>query len=192
MGQAIAMTAAVNDARPHDDMGARLGALFDAHHQRVHTMARRLTRTADDARDVVQETFLRAARSPHSIPEGASSEEAWLVRVLINICRDRWRHAAVRTRAAAEGLVAAEPLSHPESALMARRMVWQALDALPPRRRAILVLYELEGATIPAIARLLGVAPVTVRWHLSIGRREMAKLLASRPDSSGSVEGGRS
>ena len=47
--------------------------------------------------------------------------------------------------------------SHPESALIARSLVWQALERLPPRRRAILVLYELEGTTIPAIARLLGV-----------------------------------
>jgi RNA polymerase sigma-70 factor, ECF subfamily len=190
-GQAIAMTAAVNDARPHDDLGARLGALFDAHHQRVHTMARRLTRSADDARDVVQETFLRAARSPHSIPEGASNEEAWLVRVLINICRDRWRHQAVRTRAAAEGRLTPDASSDPESALVARRMVWQALEALPPRRRTILVMYELEGATIPAISRLLGVAPVTVRWHLSIGRREMAKTLATRPQKR-TVEGDQS
>ena len=60
---------------------------------------------------------------------------------------------------------------------MARSMVWQALAALPPRRRAILILYELEGAGIPAVAKLLGVSPVTVRWHLSIGRREMAKAL---------------
>src|SRR5262245_1732682 len=194
-GQAIAMSAAMN--RPHDtDMGARLGALFDAHHQRVHTMARRLTRTADDARDVVQETFLRAARSPHAIPQGASNEEAWLVRVLINICRDRWRHAAVRTRAAAEGRLTPDESPNPESALVARRMIWQALDALPPRRRAILVLYELEGATIPAIAQLLGVAPVTVRWHLSIGRREMARTLSSNRDpearTGGRVEGGQS
>jgi RNA polymerase sigma-70 factor, ECF subfamily len=191
-GQVIAMTAAVDDARSPDDPGSRLGALFDAHHQRVHTMARRLTRSADDARDVVQETFLRAARSPQSIPHGASNEEAWLVRVLINICRDRWRHAAVRTRAMAEGHLQPGRGSHPEAALLARRLVWQALDALPPRRRAILVLYELEGATIPAISRLLGVRPVTVRWHLSIGRREMAQALASRPEASGRVEGGQS
>jgi hypothetical protein len=42
-------------------------------------------------------------------------------------------------------------------------MVWQALDRLPPRRRAVLVLYELEGTPIPEIARLIGVTPVTVR-----------------------------
>src|SRR4029079_14583130 len=104
----------------------------------------RLTRSADDARDVVQETFLRTAKSPQSIPVGASNEEAWLVRVLINICRDRWRHAAVRTRAAVEGHLMPGASAHPESALVARRMVWQALAALPPRRRGILRLSQAD------------------------------------------------
>jgi RNA polymerase sigma-70 factor (ECF subfamily) len=175
-GQAIAMPAAID--RPHDeDPVLRVGALFDAHHQRLFRLARRMARSTEDARDVVQETFLRAARSPGSIPFGPSHEEAWLVRVLINICKDRWRHGAVRTRAVAEGHVAAGGAVSPEAGLLARQMVWQALDALPPRRRAILVMYELEGATIPSIAKLIGVTPVTVRWHLSVGRREMAKIL---------------
>jgi RNA polymerase sigma factor (sigma-70 family) len=83
----------------------------------------------------------------------------------------------VRTRAAAEGHVAAAAAVSPESGMLAKAMVQQALDTLPARRRAILVMYELEGTTIPAIARMLGVTPVTVRWHLSMGRREMAKAL---------------
>jgi len=174
-GQAVVMAAAVE--RPREDGAARVGALFDAHHARLFKLARRMARSAEDARDLVQETFLRAAKSPGSIPSGASPEEAWLVRVLINICRDRWRHSAVRTRARLNGHIATAPGTDPESALMARSMVWQALDALPPRRRVILILYELEGTAIPAIAKVLGVSPVTVRWHLSIGRREMAKAL---------------
>jgi RNA polymerase sigma-70 factor (ECF subfamily) len=173
-GQAIAMPAAVN--RPHD-AAARVGALFDAHHQRLFKLARRLCAGTEDARDAVQETFLRAARSPQSIPAGAPNEEAWLVRVLINICRDRWRQSAVRTRARMNGTLSREAAVDPEPHLIAQSMVRQALDALSPRRRAILVLYELEGTAIPAIAKLVGVTPVTVRWHLSIGRREMAKAL---------------
>jgi RNA polymerase sigma factor (sigma-70 family) len=174
-GQAIVMAAAVE--RSLDEGGARVGALFDEHHLRLFRLARRLSRSADDARDLVQETFLRAAKSPGSVPSGTACEEAWLVRVLINICRDRWRQSAVRTRARVEGRMAAAGRIDPEPALMARSMVWQALDALPPRRRAILILHELEGAAIPAVAGLLGISPVTVRWHLSIGRREMAKAL---------------
>jgi RNA polymerase sigma-70 factor (ECF subfamily) len=175
-GQAIPMPVAVDE--PPEDFAARIGALFDLHHQRLFRLARRLSGNADDARDLVQETFLRAARSPRSIPHGAANEEAWLVRVLINICRDGWRHSAVRTRARANGHLNAEPACNPEPHLIAKSLVQHALDALPPRRRAILILYELEGATIPAIARLVGVNPVTVRWHLSIGRREMANALA--------------
>ena len=178
-GQAIAMPAAMDP--PHEDPLCRIGALFDTHHQRLFRLARRMARSAEDARDVVQETFLRAARSPGSVPVGAPNEEAWLVRVLVNICRDRWRYSAVRTRAAAQGHVTARTPADPEPGLLARTMVWQALDTLPPRRRAILILYELEGAAIPAIAHLLGVAPVTVRWHLSIGRREMANALGGKP-----------
>jgi RNA polymerase sigma-70 factor (ECF subfamily) len=174
-GQAIAMPSAVD--RPHDDAAARVGVLFDAHYRRLFRLARRLCAGAEDARDVVQETFLRAARSPGSIPAGAPNEEAWLVRVLINICRDRWRQSAVRTRARANGRLSSETAFDPEPHLIAQSMVRQALETLSPRRRAILILYELEGATIPAIAQLVGITPVTVRWHLSIGRREMAKAL---------------
>lgn len=173
-GQAIAMAAAAG--RPQEDQTARIGALFDAHHQRLYRLARRLAGSAEDARDLVQETFLRAARSPGAVPDGTPNEEAWLTRVLVNICRDRWRQQAVR-RLHNPSLARPDASAHPEPAFIARSLVQHALDRLPPRRRAILVLYELEGAAIPAIARLLGVSAVTVRWHLSIGRREMARVL---------------
>ena len=175
-GQALVLAAAAE--RAENDPAARLGALFDAHQARLFRLACRLADSAEDARDLVQETFLRAARSPDSVPDGASHEQAWLVRVLINICRDRWRQGAVRRFH--QPALATRPFSvHPESALIARSLVWQALEQLPPRRRAILILYELEGSGIPAIASLLGVSAVTVRWHLSVGRREMARVLST-------------
>jgi RNA polymerase sigma-70 factor (ECF subfamily) len=185
-GQAIAMSATAD--RPADDSAARLGTLFDAHHQRLYRLARRLCRTSEDARDLVQETFLRAARHARSVPEGAGSEEAWLVRVLINVARDRWRQLEVRKRSAAEIAYSTPTTAHTERALMARSIVWQALQRLPPRRRAIVVLYEIEGVAIPSIARLLGIAAVTVRWHLSIGRRELAAAVNGRFDAGSGVE----
>lgn len=174
-GQAIAMPAAPD--RTAEDFSARLGGLFDTHHQRLYRLARRLSRSSEDARDIVQETFLRAARSPGSVPLGVPHEEAWLVRVLINICRDRWRRSAVHKNTAHLREPNGAAPADPEPALMARTLVQQALAALPPRRRAMLVMYELEGMSIPAIAALVGVTAVTVRWHLSIGRREMARAL---------------
>jgi RNA polymerase sigma-70 factor (ECF subfamily) len=178
-GEAIAVPAPAASARDEESAQAdRLGALFDAHHQRLYRLARRLSRSAEDARDLVQEAFLRAARSPGAVPVGAPHEEAWLVRVMINVCRDGWRKTAVRTRVHADPTLG-RPVAPAdlESSLIARSMVQRGLERLSPRRRAVLVMYELEGATIPAIARLLGVTPVTVRWHLSMGRRELSKAL---------------
>jgi RNA polymerase sigma-70 factor, ECF subfamily len=172
---AVAVPAAMDGTG--DDPAGRVAELFDAHHQRLFRLARRLARRPDDPADLVQETFLRVARAPQRVPPGSSSEEAWLVRVLINVCRDNWRHAAVRQRAAAAGHVPAPGAVNPEPGLVAHAMVWQALDLLSPRRRAILVLAELEGVPVPQIARTLGVAPVTVRWHLMRARREMAQVL---------------
>ena len=133
-GQAIAMSATAD--RPTDDTTARLGTLFDAHHQRLYRLARRLSRSAEDASDLVQETFLRAARHTASVPEGAGHEEAWLVRVLINLARDRWRQLAVRKRGADDAALSTTPVvADSETALLARSIIWQALDRLPPRRR---------------------------------------------------------
>ena len=185
-GQAIAMAATAD--RTTDDVTGRLGTLFDSHHQRLYRLARRLSRSAEDASDLVQETFLRAARHIHSVPEGAGHEEAWLVRVLINLARDRWRQLAVRRRSADDAAFSTTPVTaDPESTLLAKSIIWQALDQLPPRRRAIIVLYEIEGVAIPAIAKLLGLANVTVRWHLSIGRRELAAAVNGRSEGTTGV-----
>ena len=174
-GEVIALEGTIG--RDVGDDAERLAALFDAHHRRLFSLACRMCRTREDARDCVQETFLRAARRPELIPTGSGSEEAWLVRVLINICRDGWRRQVVRQAAPVEP---APPSNDQEESLIARSLVELALARLPPRRRAILVLYEIEGVSVADIARLTGVAAVTVRWHLSVGRRQMAKFLKGR------------
>jgi RNA polymerase sigma factor (sigma-70 family) len=181
--------ATVATANPEADAAAeRLGALFDAHHQRLYRLARRMSRSADEARDLVQDAFLRVARSPGSVPAGASAEEAWLVRVVVNLCRDRWRQTTNRERlrlrqgyggrvGRSAPLAPDMPSSDPEAALVARSVVWHALATLDPRRRAVLVMHELEGLPIDVIARTLGVTNVTVRWHLSKGRRQLASAI---------------
>src|SRR5437660_12065804 len=85
------------DVRPDDPM-ARLGDLFDLHHRRLYSLARRMSSSAEDARDLVQETYLRAAQAMPLIPDEAPRQEAWLVRVPVNVCRDSWRRPAVRRR----------------------------------------------------------------------------------------------
>jgi len=155
----------------------RLAALFDAHHDRVYRLARRLSSSADDALDLVQETFLRAAHAPKSVPSSFNGEEAWLVRVLVNICRDEWRKTAVRRRFHARICDFTNVDTGQEAALIARVTVWGALDTLRPRRRAVVVMHDLEGLATSAIASILGISAVTVRWHLSMGHRDLTRAL---------------
>ena len=157
----------------------RLSLIFDTHADKLYRLARRLTSSAADAEDLLQETFLKAAQSLSSIPVESPNAEAWLTRVLVNTRRDQWRRKGVRARAA-PALQAAVPVrpASPEAALIAKEAVWSALDALHPRRRAIVILAELEGMTPEAIANLLGLAVMTVRWHLSLARRELRQTLA--------------
>jgi RNA polymerase sigma factor (sigma-70 family) len=131
IARTVALVSSLERARV--DQARRLEELFEGHHQRLYRLARRLSATHEDARDLVQETYLRAARKPGSVPVGASSEEAWLVRVLINLSRDRWRQQAVRRRVAPADY--ADPSTTPscEAALIARTTIWRALQLLPPR-----------------------------------------------------------
>jgi RNA polymerase sigma-70 factor (ECF subfamily) len=169
-------TSAILDPTQSQTRTERLARLFDAHHERLFRLARRLSADREEARDLVQEAFLRAARNPGSVPDGDQPGEAWLVRTLVNLCRDRYRRLGVRTRVH-EALRRSEDGAHPEDAAVARATVRAALQRLSPRRRAAIVLHEIEGVPVREVARLLGVTEVTVRWHLLAARRELAGLL---------------
>lgn len=159
-----------------DNPETRLASLFDRHNDRLYRLARRLCSGTDDAGDLVQDTFLKAARSLQSIPTETYGEEAWLVRVLVNTRRDQWRRQSVRKRHSeaefSSSRMPAEPRDT-EAELIVRASVWQAVERLAPRRRAIVVLSELEGLRDFEIASLLGIQRVTVRWHLRMGRRDL-------------------
>src|SRR5580765_2958531 len=121
MGDAILMPLAAAESS-RSEASERLGQLFDTHQARLYSLARRMTKSPDEARDAVQDTFLRAARSPQAIPWGMPHEEAWLVRVLINICKDEWRKKAVRNRMPAVPV----PVERggAESEFVARATIW--------------------------------------------------------------------
>lgn len=165
----------------------RIGDLFDRYHQRLYGLARRLSSDAEEARDLVQEAFLRAARRPESVPPDEKRAEAWLVRVLVNLCRDRYRRLAVRRRPIVEHALEQSEPSSPEAQAVARASVQAALARLAPRRRAVVVLRELEGLPVAEVAHLLGMNPGTVRWYHSSARRDLARFL--RPAGADSMEG---
>ena len=178
---AIAITGVHGDVAPKAQAETRLLNLFETHHRRLYILARRMTRSQSDAEDVVQDTFLRVAKSSTSVPYESSEAEAWLVRILVNVCRDRWRVQAGRKRLETRFDTPnwTPAAGDPEAALIAQTTIWAALEQLVPRRRAVIVLHELEGLDVPQIANLLRISPVTIRWHLSRGRRELAAAIES-------------
>lgn len=154
----------------------RLAELFEAHRERLWRLARRMCRDAEEARDLVQEAFVRLARRTRGVPEEDRHAEAWLVKTLVHLCRDRERQLRVRRRHAMQ---ACPPPPRQENGAVVRLAVQDALARLSPRRRAVVALHDLEGQSTGEIARLLGVAPVTVRWHLHAAHRDLRRLLLS-------------
>ena len=155
----------------------RIGDLFDRYHQRLYGLARRLSSDPEEARDLVQEAFLRAARRPGSLPTEDSKAKAWLVRVVVNLCRDRYRRLAVRRRPEIVHNLSQTQPGNPESQAVARTSIQAALATLEPRRRAVVVLRELEDLPVAEVAKVLRMNPGTVRWHHSSGRKALARLL---------------
>jgi RNA polymerase sigma-70 factor (ECF subfamily) len=149
------------------------GRLFDAHHAKLYALGLRLTWNADDARDLVQDCFLRAIENG-GIPPAEPGALRWLVRILVNLCRDRARRSAVRRAHAMIAPARSRTESHDPGI---GPDVRAAVLALPVRQRAVVVLHEIEGHTIVEIARMLGIAAVTARWHLHTARRKLREAL---------------
>lgn len=160
-----------------EDQVSRLETLFDLHRDRLFRLALRLVGERQEAEDLSQEAFLRAARVLERVPAEEPGAEAWLVRTLVNLCRDRHRRHAVRRRHAERELREASPGPDPTERTVAHAAVEHALGKLEPRRRAIVVMRYLEGLSAVEIARLLSMRAATVRWHLMAARRQMEEIL---------------
>jgi RNA polymerase sigma-70 factor (ECF subfamily) len=126
-----------------------------------------------EARDLVQECFLRAIE--HRVPDDPRVADGWLIRVLVNLCRDRQRRRVVRQAHEQQvphgtAVVGHDPAMH--------AAVRDAVLALPVRQRAVVVLHEVEGRTLREVADMLGIAAVTARWHLHVALRSLRKELS--------------
>jgi RNA polymerase sigma factor (sigma-70 family) len=152
----------------------RLALLYDRTSARLFRFALRLSRDDGEAKDLVHDAFIRAARDLRRVPEEDTEAMAWLLRVVVNLARDRYRR--VRVREAFARLVRAEE-HDPRPALEAGDAVRAALSELSPRQRAIVALHHFEGEPVIAIAATLGLAQATVRWHLAAAHRRLAVLL---------------
>lgn len=157
--------------------------MVTAHLDSLYRTALRLTGRAQDAEDLVQETYLRAWRSLHTYRPG-TNPKAWLFRILHNAHIDRYR-ASTRAVQTVDELEGQDPAfvvhDTPESQVLAGVMdaeVRQALMALPEVFRTCLILADLEGFSYQEIADILGIPRGTVMSRLFRGRRAMRRALA--------------
>jgi RNA polymerase sigma factor (sigma-70 family) len=159
----------------------QLGVLFERHYTRVHALCYRLTRRADVAEDLVQETMLRVLRYRASF-RGDASFRTWLYRLAYNVCHDHWE----RTRRNDDTVELSDQLSSASGELPTddrQVLLEQAMERLAPDRRAVLVLSRYEDMSYDDIARVLECTPAAarVRAHRALNElREIYRALERR------------
>jgi RNA polymerase sigma-70 factor (ECF subfamily) len=145
----------------------------------IYRLCRRMLGDERDARDRVQDTFVRAWERLASY-RGQSSLETWLHRVAVNVVLE---HLRARKRDASR--LIADDAHDPDDASGARAAdvaidasldLATALDRLPAGARAVFVLH-VEGYSHEEIAQMTGIAAGTARAQLWRARRALAKVL---------------
>jgi RNA polymerase sigma-70 factor (ECF subfamily) len=154
----------------------------------IYALAYRTIGREEDARDVCQETFLRAFRALPGF-RGQAKFSSWLYRIALNLCRDWMRRERRSPTVQApedvdliEMAAAAEPSESIED-LVARKdltqVVERAMAFLPEEQRTAIILKEYHGLTFQEIAELVGCPLSTVKTRLYQGLAVLRRQLAA-------------
>ena len=168
--------------------GRALRTLYERHVERVFRVAYRMAGEEDLARDLTQDTFIRAFSRLNQF-RGECAFSSWIHRicmsVVLNGLESRRRHR--RRETDLDGVP--EPSVGPAGGLEVdeQARLRKALDALPDAQRTVVILHDLEGFTHREIAEALEVAEGTSKARLSRARRRLREDLA---DLAPGAEGG--
>jgi RNA polymerase sigma-70 factor (ECF subfamily) len=197
-------SSAIADARPQADGqfierlkrgdAAAFETLVNERSGEIYGLLYRLTENAEEARDLTQETFLRAFQSINHF-RGESDVRTWIYRIAINQARNRWRWWRRRRRDATVSLDAPEigggrlglistlksnTVKDPEQDTLAserERALKKALSSLRRVYREAVVLRDIEGFAYEEIAATLQISVGTVKSRLARGRQELRRKL---------------
>ena len=159
----------------------------------IYGLLYRLTENTEEARDLTQETFLRAFQNIGHF-RGDADLRTWIYRIAINQARNRWRWWRRRRRDATVSLDApdgpfgqplnatlrADQRNDPERQTLAHereRVLRLALKMLGRAYRETVILRDIEGFSYEEIATTLGISVGTVKSRLSRGREELRQRL---------------
>ena len=169
-------------------------ALVRATYADTYTLAYRLTGNEEDARDVSQEAYLRAYRAIRRF-RGDAQFSTWMYRITANCAatylgrRSRHRHDVLD-----DSVPVADPRTDHDPQLRAdasdlRDRLARALDDLPPRLRAVVVLRDLYDLPHESIAAELGISESAAKVRLHRARNKLREQVFGRRDDR---EGGAS
>ena len=160
----------------------------------IFALAYRVIGREEDAKDVCQETFLRAFRALKGF-RGQAKFSSWLYRIALNLCRD-WVRRERRTPMVTPLDADTEPaplngsLETAEELVVRRdlgRVITRAMTALSEEQRTTIVLKEYHGLTFQEIADLQGCPLSTVKTRLyqglSVLRRQLQRSGVQGPAS---------
>jgi RNA polymerase sigma-70 factor (ECF subfamily) len=155
---------------PEDDR--RLVALYDAHAPSLWRYVVHLTGDPAGADDIVQETLLRAWRSPRILEQEPESTRSWMFTVARNLVIDEARSARRRHE------IGMAELPDPgrgdgTDALFEGLLIEEALAGLDMEHRAVIVHAYYGGCSIAEVARRLGIPEGTVKSRLHYGLRAL-------------------
>lgn len=155
----------------------------------TYTLAMRLTANEEDARDVVQESYLRAWKGIKSF-RGDAQFSTWMYRITANAAatlvqkrRRRRTESLEHVEEPIDASIEAHPEAAAESAVGLEQLA-RAVAALPPKLRSIVVLKDVYGLSHEAIAQDLGISVAAAKVRLHRGRKRLRDALFE--------EGGRS
>ena len=157
------------------------GILVRRYQDRLYPTVLRLTGCAEDAQDLLQETFLRAYQKLNRF-HGESSFYTWVYRIAVNLALSRRRR---RRPTLWPGDRPSDPAGDPRetdpSLPLERaerdRMIQDALDSLAHDHRAVVVMKEFDGLRYEEIGEVLGIPVGTVRSRLHRARCELRDRL---------------
>ena len=167
-------------------------SLVERHERKAYAVALGMVKNPDDARDIVQEAFLKVWKSLGAF-EGQSAFYTWLYRIVANLCIDHLRKGKSQVEyddqrvheedqvAGDENILPQTAGLHPGRALESKELgaaIERALEELSPNHRAVLLMREVEGLSYREMADAMKVSEGTIMSRLFHARKKMQSALA--------------
>lgn len=172
----------------HGDING-LKALVERYQSKAIRTAYLITRDIGLAEDIVQDSFLRAYKSIHGF-DGNRPFEPWFLRSVTNASVKAMQKAErqiqfgvdVEEEAFIQLVLHSESVESQAETVETHQQVWDAMQKLSPRQRAVIVQRYFLEMTEKDMSTELNIAPGTIKWLLNAARERLRALIADRSD----------